>query len=290
MRPPYLLLYLKAVECSFETVLKEEVPHKREVKCPPEEYFATRHCCQLCNAGSYAESECTVEHGSPTCKSCTRGEDYMDKPNGYAECIRCTQCDAGHGQILLESCDITHNTSCTCMDNYFCNQRASGLPESCSQCLPCKTCTYGVIQECTPAKDAVCKENHARGHWGIIPAVLIVVIAICSRNVFLGCPPEFEDVDLRQYLVDIANKLTYEIIKTCVQKMNCNSVDIQDIDYSAQSVCDRKYKLLESWYQGHGKKGAFKELYETLQSCNKQLYAEDILTIVKADNLNNTHN
>ncbi|XP_075698778.1 tumor necrosis factor receptor superfamily member 6 isoform X2 [Rhinoderma darwinii] len=131
---------------------------KRDVNCPGE-YSTKTHCCKLCDAGTFAESDCAENHGRPNCRNCLEGSNYMDEQNGYHECHKCWHCDKELGQEVLRACNMRQNTVCRCAENFFCTGNGTVEDGGCRACKHCTKCEFKQAEPCTATKDTVCKSQ-----------------------------------------------------------------------------------------------------------------------------------
>ncbi|CAH2322139.1 tumor necrosis factor receptor superfamily member 6 isoform X1 [Pelobates cultripes] len=185
MRILLVIFLTVVVECSLGTGLQNIrintlSRNKREQDCGPGKYSIEERCCVNCAAGEFVEHYCNEENGKSTCKPCVEGKEYMAQPSGYTECIRCTTCDAGHGQTESSPCTVTQNTKCKCQENFFCNKTQH---MSCTKCLPCTKCEHGDAEACTQEKDTICKDN--RSHIAIAVVGCIIGVIIILTCVYL---------------------------------------------------------------------------------------------------------
>ncbi|KAG8552378.1 hypothetical protein GDO81_004501 [Engystomops pustulosus] len=135
-----LIGYVALGHSSLERQVERQETHKilnKQSPCPRDEYYVEQHCCKLCNEGTYAKADCDVNHGNPECKGCTEGVSYMDKKNGYHECLNCLICDDVLGQNLTEACTVFKNTVCKCKENYFCADTETSPSDGCTKCQEC---------------------------------------------------------------------------------------------------------------------------------------------------------
>ncbi|XP_030060685.1 tumor necrosis factor receptor superfamily member 6 [Microcaecilia unicolor] len=265
---------------------------KRNIECPQDEYFAGSHCCKMCHKGTYLNSSCVEAHGEPDCQPCIRGKEYMDHPNHLIRCERCSSCDHGQGLEVFENCTEVQNTKCQCMKSYFCNSTA----ECHRHCQPCDKCENGVEHECTPTHNTVCKVKEGRNlGWIAVPVILIVIIlgVICiyrnkhsitedtSRHRNDTNPEEVEllpdDVDLQPHLSEISEKFKKEEMLKFVRKNGFREPEIDAILNNNQNQEEeQKFKLLERWYQSHGKTGAYRTLISNLRTLKLNILVDDI--------------
>ncbi|XP_053548178.1 tumor necrosis factor receptor superfamily member 6 [Bombina bombina] len=310
---PLLLLFLITI---WKRVLSSESEHnpmndrqlsslksfKQQSNCSENEYPAENHCCKTCPPGQYKVSDCPEEHGNPQCGPCTKGKDYMDYPNGYSECLKCSHCDSVRGEAVLIDCTPVQDTLCKCIEGYFCN-KTKAFPGHCIECLPCDRCEHGIVENCTDRKNTVCKVTSYRTFRIIIilSALLFVVALILSlRFIFkanqrkntqdtkkptdeetplLVIPQELEDIDLKDVLLqEIANELTLQTVISCVLKLGVSDVRIDEIkNNNPGNAQEQKRALLKDWYSSNGRSGAFKRLMETLQKIGNKAEAERII-------------
>ncbi|KAG8435527.1 hypothetical protein GDO86_013458 [Hymenochirus boettgeri] len=224
---------------------------KRELKCGDEDEYSAenRHCCKNCPAGQYVKNDCNLDHGIPDCAPCMEGIDYMDKPNGYTICLRCSTCDLGLGEEINVPCTVTQNTICKCNNNYFCSTNTSQASSGCKNCQQCKQCELGVAERCTQTKDTVCK-----------------------------------DIDLEPHLQDLSDKINYNELVKCVRKLKIHPSDVDAIKNDNADTHERKYQLLSCWYTQHGRIGAFRELIKTLRDLRLNSVADDFVAHIKRVN------
>ncbi|XP_063289901.1 tumor necrosis factor receptor superfamily member 6 [Pelobates fuscus] len=185
MRTLLVILLTVVVECSLGTGLQNIrintlSRNKREQDCGPGKYSIEERCCVNCDAGEFVEHYCNEENGKSTCKPCVEGKEYMAQPSGYTECIRCTTCDAGHGQTESSPCTVTQNAKCKCQENFFCNKTQH---MSCTKCLHCTKCEHGDAEACTQEKDTICKDN--RSHIAAVVILCIIGVLITLTCVYL---------------------------------------------------------------------------------------------------------
>nr|XP_033799556.1 tumor necrosis factor receptor superfamily member 6 isoform X2 [Geotrypetes seraphini] len=289
---------------SGQAILKRKI-FKRTIKCPIDEYSADNHCCKLCNKGTYLKSDCGEDHGEARCLPCTRGKDYMDQTNHLTHCERCKKCDLGQGLEELESCTVIQNTKCQCMKDYFCNSNST--TECNEHCHPCDKCENGVEEECTPTHNIVCKAG--KRHLGLIALLLIVVISApffiyfyrkrnkkksITENTHRSTEDTKleeaellvpEDIDLQCHLSEMSKKFTKEEMLNFIRHKGFKEAEIQAILNNNQNQEEeQKFKLLERWYQSHGKKGACRTLIGDLKKLRLNVLADDIMGTVSISN------
>ncbi|XP_044152450.1 tumor necrosis factor receptor superfamily member 6-like isoform X2 [Bufo gargarizans] len=261
---------------------------KREKPCLGDEYYTGTHCCKYCNAGKYAESDCTEEHGYPTCQDCTEGRDYMDEKNSLTMCHKCLQCDPQLGQREEQPCTVLHNTVCKCSEHFFCAENETAKSASCTKCQHCTPCDYGYAEICTDTKDAICKSE--RNHYALIAALVVVLIlffcCMCYEcwTPILTVPEELEveDIDLTELLPAFSDAMHYSTNVRLVREMGLLDPRIEAIQLEYHQVNEQKYQLLKAWYEQHGINGAFQKLIRTLEKIQKRLIAEKLIQIARS--------
>ncbi|XP_041426786.1 tumor necrosis factor receptor superfamily member 6 isoform X2 [Xenopus laevis] len=277
---------------------------RRDSKCPEGEYPGNKFCCMNCAVGTRVENDCQEEHEKPTCIPCTDGKDYMDKANGYHECLLCRLCDQEHGEEVNFPCTVSRNTVCKCRASYFCRTNSSQDPRSCDHCQQCTQCENGVAERCTETTDAVCKGY--RYYWALLILLPLIVLAVCAVFKFVKCmsntsvryqppplsepptpplepyPSYLKDIDLEPYLQDLAGEMFYEQMVQCVRRMCLGDPTIDDIKNNHGQGSEGKYQLLRSWYTQHGQQGAFQKLIESLRECGLNRPAENIINILNS--------
>ncbi|XP_073541628.1 tumor necrosis factor receptor superfamily member 6 [Phyllobates terribilis] len=269
---------------------------KRENRCPDGEYWAVNHCCKLCNAGSYAESDCKQEHGDPTCNDCIEGSTYMDIKNGEHSCRKCTACDSVLEE--LSACTVTRNFVCKCKEHFFCAENITAESAGCTHCQHCTKCEHSYAERCSSIKDAVCYFPRQR-YYAITASVLLVVLIlficyfcrkmenpntpICSRRPRFIFPDDLKDIDLSNHLWDFAESMDYTTVRQVVHRLGITEVQHDRIQHEHQNDNqEQKFQLLKTWYEGHGMYGAFQDLIQKLQEAGKQRTAEKLIEIARA--------
>ncbi|XP_075469002.1 tumor necrosis factor receptor superfamily member 6 isoform X2 [Ascaphus truei] len=255
--------------------------------------------------GQFKKSDCEAPKGKPNCVNCMAGEEYMDHPNGVSKCLKCTTCESGKGEEQSSRCLATQDTKCKCMENYYCNETTAESSDHCRHCEQCAVCPHGVAEKCTSIKDTVCQGY--RNRWGLIaiPAFFIAVV-ICSimyctsqsnrrtipsenRNdvsplvlpgLQYNVSPGLEDIDLEPHMQDIVERLKIEHLLYCTRKQRVSEARIEAIKADNPNHHEQKYALLQCWYDGHGRNGAFQELIKRLKEKGWQRDAEAIIKLV----------
>ncbi|XP_077115042.1 tumor necrosis factor receptor superfamily member 6 isoform X2 [Ranitomeya variabilis] len=268
-------------------IKKNSILHKlwkREILCPDGEYRAVNHCCKHCNAGTYAKSDCEQEHGDPTCNNCIEGSTYMNTKNGEHSCRKCTPCDSVLEE--LSACTVTRDFVCKCKEDFFCTENITDEPNGCTQCQHCTKCEHGYAERCSSIKDAVCNLP-SRAHYAVIIALvpivilILVIYCVCRKRSFIF-PEELKDIDLTNLLRDFAQNMKFTVVRNVVHKLGITETQIETIKRNDQHDNEeQKFQLLRTWYEGHGKMGAFQELIEKLQEDSKQQTVEKLIDIAR---------
>lgn len=189
--------------------------------CRRAEYLSVSgECCPMCGKGLVVRKDCT-EDSSTSCIPCLQGT-YMDEPNGYDKCRKCTYCDPGQGLYTLHECSTTDDAICDVLDNYFCVDSSSSVgcsfAEKHSVCLAgekiktpgskisdteCENCPFGQYSKygvnCTAWTDcdAIGKQKDKEGsatsdvtcrdlprqHYVLILSVLLFLFP-CGLSIF----------------------------------------------------------------------------------------------------------
>ncbi|KAK2841293.1 hypothetical protein Q7C36_012872 [Tachysurus vachellii] len=123
--------------------------------CARAEYEINGECCPMCQPGSRVFRHCT-EFTSTTCKQCV-GLTYTDEPNGLANCISCTVCDAGQGLRVKTACTQTSDTVCEPLEGFYCTDEYSVSCRYAEEHTKCSPGQY-IKQKGTALKDAECAE------------------------------------------------------------------------------------------------------------------------------------
>ncbi|XP_041065540.1 tumor necrosis factor receptor superfamily member 6-like isoform X1 [Carcharodon carcharias] len=274
---------------------------RRQSKCLPNQYSpddpSLSLCCDKCAAGTYLSADCTNDQGRK-CEPCLH-DTYTDAMHHLRNCHRCKQCQKESGEETKTSCTATHNTECTCTKDFFCPT------PGCKRCQSCKVCnadTEEIAEPCTSTNDTVCV---AKGNklWIIGVVTPLVAIIVCGILFFkrkhLPCtkkpngeenvpfkpindnkqPQEVPDIELsEEHLYLIVTEIEPKKFHNIGIKLGLGEPKLQQIEADYHDDVNRQgYEILSSWLQGHGKKGAFPELIDTLKKAKYIVNAENIM-------------
>ncbi|XP_045710650.1 tumor necrosis factor receptor superfamily member 6 [Phyllostomus hastatus] len=275
---------------------------KREAGCPAGQQREGEFCCQPCLPGERKRSDCKADGDKLFCEPCPEGREYTDTKHYSNKCRRCKTCDGEQGFEVEINCTTTQNTKCRCKPNFFCNTLL------CEHCDPCSTCEYGVDEKCTPTHDTKCKEG-SRTYllWLLLPLGILIFGLIywfvrkCLRNKnghHESVPPNIEmipinstDINLNDYIITIAEKMTINQVKEFVRKNGINEAKIDEIKHNNPTdTAEQKVQLLRNWYQLHGKKDAYSTLIKGLQKANLHALVEEIQGTIQKDNADKHEN
>ncbi|XP_072413921.1 uncharacterized protein [Chiloscyllium punctatum] len=131
---------------------------RRDDSCPS----GSPSNCSKCKAGTYL-ARCTCN-----CVECREGE-FTDSENHLPECRRCLQCQANDGKKTKTNCTITHDTVCSCLENFYSTTNGN----ECRKCAECNAETDEVEQPCTETQDTVCRK---KVHSSVNPAAIVIPI------------------------------------------------------------------------------------------------------------------
>uniref|UniRef100_A0A2K6EHT7 Tumor necrosis factor receptor superfamily member 6 n=1 Tax=Propithecus coquereli TaxID=379532 RepID=A0A2K6EHT7_PROCO len=230
----------------------------------------SQSCQRPCLPGERKATEYTTDGHEPDCVPCQEGKEYTDKEHCSSKCRRCRLCDEEHGLEVEMNCTRTQNTKCRCKSNFFCN--ISG----CDHCDPCIKCEHEVIEECTLTSNTKCKKED---------------LPMRKENTrSKGSPSKgstifhFSDVDLSDYIPNIAEIMTISQVKKFVRKNGVNEAKIDEIkNDNLQETAEQKVQLLRTWYQLHGKRNAYNTLIKNLKKAKLCSTAEKIQDMVSKD-------
>ncbi|XP_060098635.1 tumor necrosis factor receptor superfamily member 6 [Heteronotia binoei] len=246
---------------------------KRDVACPQGKYQSGENCCDRCEPGYVKVNDCTASTKT-ICKKCEEGKEYMDFSNYHSKCFRCSSCDTEYGLEVDKPCNSSQNVRCRCKRGFYCNSS-----EPCPHCDPCTKCEDGiVVEECTQTSDTICERKWSKK----VPKKQIkdeqkpMVSIISQMNAFRNI--NFLDIDLTPHISDIAEQMTSEQVLKFVRKQGLSNPTIDKInsDY-AREASERKIKLLETWYQEKGIKGAYGTLVRSLRDLKERVLADKIV-------------
>ncbi|XP_067858626.1 tumor necrosis factor receptor superfamily member 6-like [Heptranchias perlo] len=284
---------------------------RRDILCRPGQYLSEppARCCKRCAAGTYLKTQCTGDWES-VCVPCPPGE-FTASENHLTNCVRCRQCQEHDGQESKNNCNSTHDTQCTCMENFFCQTPS----ESCEQCIRCKKCnekTEETSQPCTETEDTVCvAKGEKSGTTGVIVGVLLVVVAAIILGVImylkrslLPCnrkskpedskilalitengqpqpqvPDDVPDIKLGDAHLDmIVEEIEPKRYHELGIKLGLTEPKLQQIEANYHNDIKRQgYAILYDWREAHGTKGAFPLLIDTIRKAGYVTTAENIL-------------
>lgn len=113
---------------------------------------------------------------------------------------------------------------------------------------------------------------------------MVSVMEIPHRNTFSESIFCFSDVDLRKYILNIAEEMSLDQVKTFVRKNGMSEVMIDEIrNDNLQHTAEQKIQLLQGWYQAHGRKDAYCTLIKGLRRMKCYALADRIQAIIPAD-------
>ncbi|KAL8187095.1 UNVERIFIED_CONTAM: hypothetical protein K2H54_032939 [Gekko kuhli] len=255
--------------------------------------------------GYVKDKNCTISVKT-ICKKCEEGKEYMDGYNYLSKCIRCSFCDPEHGLEVDKPCNSSQNVKCRCRHGFFCN---SSKP--CRHCDPCSKCEDGtVVEECNQTSDTICGRKHdLRWIIGVvIPLVLIVILIIIiiiwkyrSKGNWVPKkkindeqrtelkPLVYPDIDLTPHISDIAEEMTSAQVLKFVRKRGLSNPTVDRItSENMNDATEKKIKLLDSWYQENGIKGAYGTLISSLRDLKERVLADKIERKMACHIQNNT--
>ncbi|CAO2585235.1 Tumor necrosis factor receptor superfamily member 6, partial [Lemmus lemmus] len=265
-----------------------------EPNCPEGLYRVGQICCQPCQPGERKSLDCKHNNSKPVCFPCKEGKEYMDKEHYSDKCRRCTFCDGEHGLEVETNCTQTRNTKCKCKSNFYCNASV------CEHCDPCISCEHGILERCTPTSNTKCKQESSRYHlvWILIVLILIALLVLIYKKYprrrhgdpesgtanSEDMPMNLPDVDLRKYILNIAEEMSLDQVKAFVRKNGMSEVMIDEIrNDNLQHTAEQKIQLLQGWYQTHGRKDAYRTLMKGLRKMKCYALADRIQAIIQAD-------
>ncbi|XP_075866104.1 tumor necrosis factor receptor superfamily member 6 isoform X2 [Microcebus murinus] len=247
--------------------------------------YLSQSCQQPCLPGERKATEYTTDGHEPGCVPCQEGKEYTDKEHCSSKCRRCRLCDEEHGFEVEMNCTRTQNTKCRCKLNFFCS-----VPE-CEHCDPCIKCEHGVIEKCTPTSNTKCKKDGLQ---------IYCKKKCCNEKHDRSesttqnpetVPMNLSDVDLSDYIPNIAEIMTISQVKKFVRKNGVNEAKIDEIkNDNLQETAEQKVQLLRTWYQLHGKRNAYNTLIKNLEKAKLCGTAEKIQDMVSKDITNNQKN
>ncbi|XP_045424200.1 tumor necrosis factor receptor superfamily member 6 isoform X2 [Lemur catta] len=268
--------------------------------------YLSQSCQRPCLPGERKATEYTTDGHEPDCVPCQEGKEYTDREHCSSKCRRCSLCDEEHGLEVEMNCTRTQNTKCRCRSNFFCN-----IP-GCEHCDPCIKCEHGVIEECTLTSNTKCKNEGSGSQWLWLLSLLLLLIPImigwklkkymkrnnekhdCNESTAQNpetVPMNLSDVDLSDYIPNIAEIMTISQVKKFVRKNGVSEAKIDEIkNDNLQETAEQKVQLLRTWYQLHGKKNAYNTLITNLKKARLSSTAEKIQDMVSKDMANNQKN
>ncbi|XP_015280102.1 PREDICTED: tumor necrosis factor receptor superfamily member 6 [Gekko japonicus] len=263
---------------------------KRDVVCPSGKHRSGDTCCDLCEPGYVKDKNCTTSTKT-ICKKCKEGKEYMDDYNYLSKCIRCSFCDPEHGFEVDKPCNSSQNVKCRCRHGFFCNSS-----EPCRHCDPCSKCENGiVVEECNQTSDTICgRKQYLLWIIGVVILLVLIVVAVIirwkyrhkgnwmpkkqindeQRPVELK-PLIYPDIDLTPHISDIAEEMTLAQVKKFVRKQGLSNPTVDRIiSENMHDATEQKIKLLDSWYQEKGIKGAYRTLISSLRDLKERVLAD----------------
>ncbi|GCC25969.1 hypothetical protein chiPu_0004383 [Chiloscyllium punctatum] len=211
------------------------------------------------------------------CVECREGE-FTDSENHLPECRRCLQCQANDGKKTKTNCTITHDTVCSCLENFYSTTNGN----ECRKCAECNAETDEVEQPCTETQDTVCRK---KVHSSVNPAAIVIPIflvlgAIAGIVGYLCIKKKYcrhivlTEEHLQMIVMEVEPKIYHQLGISLGQ----TEPMLQQIraDYH-DNIKQQGYHILYSWLQAHGKKGAFPALINTFRKLGYVTTAENIV-------------
>lgn len=263
----------------------------RSVNCEGRIYHHGGETCCLCPTGYRVLSDCTVSNDTK-CERCEPGS-YTDHPNNDHSCQPCKVCNHNANMEEKEKCSPYSNTVCRCKKNHYCDKG-----EQCRACTPCDTCeTKEVEKECTETNNTVCKDAKVQISNGVIAAAVLVPIVLII-SVVLFClwkrkksrktdlpevlEPLKPNVDLNRYLPEIADHLSWKVMKRVAQKSGMTQAKIDNHERNhPNDASEQTNGLLQEWCQSQGLYKAYPTLINTLYAMKERRTADAIKEIVE---------
>ncbi|XP_036449083.1 tumor necrosis factor receptor superfamily member 6-like isoform X2 [Colossoma macropomum] len=264
MRCLFALLWFSLnIFCLTEGLKLKDVLRKRRQSCEYGTYTDEKtglECC-LCPPGYYVQNHCTQAGGDPECELCEDGVTFMDDPNGEERCELCSPCEDSANREVYIRCTPYANTVCRCKDGHYCDKG-----NECTACYACDKCEgLEVKVPCTASNNTVCKDEPPKK----IPESLEV-------------DPLLEDVDLTDFLPEIAHKLGLQAVKDVTRRSwMLTDVEMENVEHDYPNAKEQTFQLLKLWYQKHGLKGAYNRLVNNLINTGHRSSANQVQQIVK---------
>ncbi|XP_043568353.1 tumor necrosis factor receptor superfamily member 6-like isoform X2 [Chiloscyllium plagiosum] len=265
---------------------------RRGDSCPP----GSPSNCSKCKAGTY------LLHCTCNCVECREGE-FTDSENHLPECRRCLQCQEHDGKKTKTNCTTTHDTVCSCLENFFSTTNGN----ECRKCAECNAETDEVEQPCTETQDTVCRKKVGTSvHPAAIVIPIFLVLGVIAGIVGYLCmkkkycrrnkPPSSQILEVKngkemseqlevpdivlteEHLQMIVMEVEPKIYHQLGISLGQTEPMLQQIraDYH-DNIKQQGYHILYSWLQAHGKKGAFPTLINTFRKLGYVTTAENIV-------------
>uniref|UniRef100_A0ACB8F8Z9 Uncharacterized protein n=1 Tax=Sphaerodactylus townsendi TaxID=933632 RepID=A0ACB8F8Z9_9SAUR len=185
------------------------------------------------------------------------------------------------------------------------------LREQWLHCDPCcSDCGRGIIvEECTLTKDTVCESKTNLGWIAaiIVPLILLPILFIIWKYWYKKDrmprtrsqdeqetaelkPSIYQDIDLTTHISDIAEEMTLEQVMKFVRKRGLSNPTIERIKLdNIHDASEMKIKLLETWFQENGIKGAYGTLISSLKDLKQYTLAQNIVQKIDLHIQNNAN-
>uniref|UniRef100_UPI00358E2A48 tumor necrosis factor receptor superfamily member 6-like isoform X4 n=1 Tax=Myxine glutinosa TaxID=7769 RepID=UPI00358E2A48 len=281
-----------AIFAAFSLVGVETAPTDNRPICPDDFFWQEEAniCCRLCPAGNYFKRSCTVNMSNSDCAIC-ENDTYLDTPNKYPKCERCTDCHNGT-EIEADTCLPFQGRTCKCREGFE-------KPAGHRWCLDKR------------------KENHGNGDvnkhelWSLLLLLIIPLGLLAYSCIKCDCgdgddgdashgdtshgsnengellPMDFAkyaDVTLendsnRQKVADELFELAGIEIRPILRDLRVSEATLCNIDANIPPSNERVFQYLTSWTQSMGKECSLVSILKILESRKKRLAMQHVMEV-----------
>ncbi|XP_048362216.1 tumor necrosis factor receptor superfamily member 6 isoform X2 [Sphaerodactylus townsendi] len=180
----------------------------------------------------------------------------------------------------------------------------------CKNCVEGKEYTedYNYLSKCQRCSS--CDAAHANLGWIaaiIVPLILLPILFIIWKYWYKKDrmprtrsqdeqetaelkPSIYQDIDLTTHISDIAEEMTLEQVMKFVRKRGLSNPTIERIKLdNIHDASEMKIKLLETWFQENGIKGAYGTLISSLKDLKQYTLAQNIVQKIDLHIQNNAN-
>uniref|UniRef100_UPI00358F4762 tumor necrosis factor receptor superfamily member 6-like isoform X5 n=1 Tax=Myxine glutinosa TaxID=7769 RepID=UPI00358F4762 len=270
-----------AIFAAFSLVGVETAPTDNRPICPDDFFWQEEAniCCRLCPAGNYFKRSCTVNMSNSDCAIC-ENDTYLDTPNKYPKCERCTDCHNGR--------------TCKCREGFekpaghrWCLDKRKGGdgdgdtshgdtshgPNQNGKLLPMDLAKYADVTLESGDGDDGDASHGDTSHGSNENGELLPMDFAKYADVTL------ENDSNRQKVADELFELAGIEIRPILRDLRVSEATLCNIDANIPPSNERVFQYLTSWTQSMGKECSLVSILKILESRKKRLAMQHVMEV-----------